>query len=221
LRLRNTAARFRTKTPQFLAQTYHFAPEIRGLVKTSKVQKSILVVLLLAISGALFAQSKTERSTPDWQTTFQSRLALYGHRNWIVVADSAFPVYSQPGIETVAADGDLGSVLSYVMRAISSSKHVRGTVLLDKELEFVAEADYPGVTALRKKINAAAVNNATSIPHAEVLSKLDDAGKTFRILFIKTTTTIPYTSVYIRLDCGYMSDQIDRKIKSAMQGKGQ
>ena len=42
------------------------------------------------------------------------------------------------------------------------------------------------------------------------------AGKTFRVLFIKTTATIPYTSVYMRLDCGYLSDEVERKIRTAM-----
>jgi len=190
-------------------------------MNSSKAKSLMVVVLLMAISGALLAQSKTERSAPNWRTTFQSRLALYGHRNWIVVADSAFPVYSQPGIETIAADGDLASVLTYVMKAISSSKHVRAAVFLDKELQFVDEGDFPGVTALRKQIQAVPGKSApTSIPHAEVLSKLDDAGKTFRILFIKTTTAIPYTSVFIRLDCGYMSDPIEQKIRAAMDGAG-
>lgn len=188
-------------------------------MNSSKAKSSMVVVLLLAISGASFAQSKTERSAPNWRATFQSRLALYGHRNWIVVADSAIPAYSQPGIETIVADSDMASVLTYVMDAIASSKHVRATVFLDKELQFVDEGDFPGVTALRKQIQAAPGKSApTSIPHAEVLSKLDDAGKTFRILFIKTTTAIPYTSVFMRLDCGYLSDPIEQKIRAAMDG---
>ena len=180
-------------------------------------KSSMVVVLLLAISGVSFAQSKTGRSTPNWRTTFQNRLALYGHRNWIVVADSAIPASSQPGIETIVADSDLATVLSYVMNAISSSRHVRATVFLDKELQFVDEGDFPGVTALRKQIQAASGKSApTSILHAEALSKLDDAGKTFRILIIKTTTAIPYTSVFLRLDCGYVSDPIEQKIRAAM-----
>jgi len=45
---------------------------------------------------------------------------------------------------------------------------------------------------------------------------IDDAGKTFRVLFIKTNTTIPYTSVFLRLDCGYMTDEIESKIRDAI-----
>jgi len=146
---------------------------------------------------------------------------LYGHRNWIVVADSAFPVYAAPGIETIVVKDDLPSVLKYVAGAISSSGHVRATVFLDKELQFIDERDYPGVSELKKQITGTfAKEQVFSIPHSEVMDKIDEAGKTFRILFIKTTGRIPYTSVYMRLDCGYMSEEVERKIRTAMDEAG-
>jgi len=77
--------------------------------------------------------------------------------------------------------------------------------------------DYLGVTHLRQEISTAFVkNNLSSIPHSEVLSKIDDAGKAFRVLFTKTNTTIPYTSVYMGLDCGYMTDEVENKIRKAV-----
>jgi len=70
---------------------------------------------------------------------------------------------------------------------------------------------------LREEINRACVKSGlSSIPHAEALSKIDDAGKIFRVLFIKTNTTIPYSSVFLRLDCGYMTDEIESKIRNAI-----
>jgi hypothetical protein len=112
-------------------------------------------------------------------------------------------------------DKDLPTVLRYVTETIASSPHVRATVFLDKEIQFVADRDYPGASALKRAITSTfAKGQISSIPHAEVLSRIDEAGKTFRILFIKTT--IPYTSVYIRLDCGYMSDEEERKIRAAV-----
>ena len=49
-----------------------------------------------------------------------------------------------------------------------------------------------------------------------MITKIDEAGKTFQVLFIKTTETIPYTTVFMRLDCGYLSDDVERKIRTAM-----
>jgi phage anti-repressor protein len=179
------------------------------------------VCVLGLLAGSLFAQNLPPESSSDWKAVLQSRLPLYGHRNWIVVADSAFPVYAEPGIETIVANDDLPSVLRYVTSAISSSRHLRATVFLDKELQFIDEHDYPGVSELRRQVTAAiAKDQVSSIPHTEVLSRIDEAGKTFRILFIKTTATIPYTSVYMRLDCGYMNDAVDRKIRTAIASAG-
>jgi D-ribose pyranose/furanose isomerase RbsD len=175
----------------------------------------ISLALLVIVGPSL--KSNAPSLTADWKTTFQERLPVYGHRNWIIVSDAAFPAYSQSGIETIVANQDLPSVLNYVAHAISSSKHVRATAFLDRELQFVQEKDYSGVEHLRQEITSVfAKNNLSSIPHSEVLSKIDDAGKTFRVLFIKTNTTIPYTSVYMRLDCGYMTDEVESKIRNAV-----
>lgn len=175
------------------------------------------VLVLALLVSPCFAQNQTAGTSTGWKAVVQERLPLYGHRNWIVVADSAFPVYAAPGIETIAVKDDLPSVLKYVAGAIASSGHVRATVFLDKELQFIEEHDYPGVSELKQQITGTfAREQVSSIPHTEVMSKIDEAGKTLRILFIKTTGKIPYTSVYMRLDCGYMSDEVERKIRTAM-----
>lgn len=174
-----------------------------------------VVLLLLAVPS--LGQTTPAPARAGWKTTLQQRLPVYGHRNWIIVADAAFPSYSASGIETITADEDLPTVLRYVTHSISSSKHVRATAFLDQELQFVEDKDYPGVTALRKTITRTfGKNSLSSIPHSEVLSRIDEAGRTFRVLFIKTNTVIPYTSVYLRLDCGYMTDEVDKAIKDAM-----
>ena len=186
-------------------------------MKAPKLQLLSTTLVLLFLAGTLSGPAAPNPAVSEWQTTLQQRLPLYGHRNWIVVSDAAFPAYSQSGVETIAVNQELPSVLHYVAKAIASSKHVRAAVFLDRELGFVEEKDYPGVTHLREEINRAlGKNSPSSVPHEEAISKIDEAGKTFRVLFIKTNTTIPYTSVFMRLDCGYLTDEIDAKIKNAM-----
>jgi hypothetical protein len=171
----------------------------------------------MSLDGSMRQPIASNRASAEWQTTFEERLPVYGHRNWIIVADAAFPAYSQGGIETIVADQDLPAVLSYVGRAIASSRHVRANVLLDQELHFIQEDDYPGVADLRDEIaRTFDQTRLSSIPHAQVLSDIHEVGKTFRILLIKTNSTIPYTSVYMRLDCGYMTDEFDHQIRSSV-----
>jgi hypothetical protein len=191
--------------------------EVKKVVKTSKFHSFCAAVALTLLGAVLLWPASPSAPLADWQTTLHQRLPVYGHRNWIVVSDAAFPAYSQSSIETIAVNQDLLPVLKYVAKAISSSQHVRATPFVDQELPFVPEEDYPGVVQLRREIAYTFGNTPlTSIPHADLLTKIDDAGKTFRVLFIKTNTTIPYTSVFIRLDCGYLSDDIEGKIRSSM-----
>lgn len=187
-------------------------------MRIGRIRTILASAVLVVITTALFGQSPIDSNSAQWKTLLAQRLTTYGHRNWIIVADSAFPAYSEAGIETIVVDQDLPSVLDYVVNAISSSKHVRATAFLDQELQFVREDDYPGVMQLRQRIKGA-LNKATvsTIPHSEVLSKIDAAGKTFRILFIKTNATVPYTSVYMRLDCGYMTDEVERRIREDVE----
>jgi D-ribose pyranose/furanose isomerase RbsD len=196
---------------------YWNSAERKEAMNASKLELLSITLVLFFIAGTLPRPAAPNPATPDWQATLQQRLPLYGHRNWIVVSDAAFPAYSETGIETIVVDQDLASVLHYVAKAIASSKHVRAAAFVDQELQFVPEQSYPGVTHLREQIKGEFnKNNLSSVPHSEAISKIDEAGKTFRVLFIKTNTTIPYTSVFMRLDCGYMTDEIDAKIKSAM-----
>jgi len=182
--------------------------------------RTIVWVLALLISSS-FSPGQAGGYSSDWKGIVQNRLPLYGHRNWIVVTDSAFPVYAAAGIETIVVDEDLPSVVKYVAKAISSTRHVRATVFLDQELQFIDESDYPGVSELRRQVGALfPKEQVSSIPHADVMTRIEEAGKTFRILFLKTSATIPYTSVFMRLDCGYLSDEVERKIRAAMAATG-
>ena len=147
---------------------------------------------------------------PAWRATLDERLPLLGHRNWIVVADSAYPWQASAGIETVATGSDHIEVRARRARGRRGSRHVRPIVHLDAELPFVAEAHAPGVTAYREALATALAGKATvSLPHDEIIALLDEAGRSFRVLLLKTTLTLPYTSVFVRLDCGYWSAEAE------------
>jgi L-fucose mutarotase/ribose pyranase (RbsD/FucU family) len=154
------------------------------------------------------------REAESWESRFRGLLPLYGHRNWIVVADSAYPAQSNPGIETVFTGGDHTEVLKKVLDAIGASIHVRTNVYLDAELKQVAEEDAPGVSALRKEIiRLLAGNNTHELAHEEIIARLDRAGKLFHILILKSTLAIPYSSVFLELDCGYWSQEAEDRLR--------
>lgn len=155
-----------------------------------------------------------EHEAESWESSFKRLLPLYGHRNWIVVADAAYPAQSNPGIETLFTAGDHTEVLREVLEAIDASKHVRAHAYLDAELNQVAEEDAPGVSALRDKlIRLLAGKNTHELAHEEIIARLDRAGKLFRILILKSALAIPYSSVFLELDCGYWSQEAEERLR--------
>jgi hypothetical protein len=159
-----------------------------------------------------------ESSAPaEWERQLRACLPLFGHRNWIVVADSAYPAQSKPGIETIVADAEQIDAVRIVQDAISSSRHVRANVYADSELAFVAENDAPGVTDYRRQLDSLLYGRGVSyIPHDRIIAKLDQSAQVFRILIVKTEMTIPYTSIFFELDCGYWNTGAEQRLREAM-----
>jgi L-fucose mutarotase/ribose pyranase (RbsD/FucU family) len=153
----------------------------------------------------------------DWKTQLSGLLPLFGHRNWIVVADSAYPAQSRAGIETIVSGADQLDVVRHVLDAIGSSAHVRANVFADKELASVSETDSPGVEEYRKELKKALHGaRVVFIPHDKIIARLDESAQVFRILIIKTEMTIPYTSVFFELDCGYWDADAELRLREAM-----
>lgn len=143
-------------------------------------------------------------------------LPLYGHRNWIVIADAAYPAQSNPGIETLFTGADHIEVIKKVLGAVGGSAHVRANVYLDAELKQVAERDAPGVSALRDNMSRLLNGQQTNeLAHEQIITRLDEAAKLFRVLILKSTLAIPYTSVFLELECGYWSEEAERRLRAA------
>jgi L-fucose mutarotase/ribose pyranase (RbsD/FucU family) len=153
----------------------------------------------------------------DWKQQLKSLLPLFGHRNWIVVADSAYPAQSRPGIETIVSGAGQIEVARRVLDMIASSKHVRAKIYLDQELQFVAETDAPGISRYRKQLSEMFKSaKTTALPHEQIIAKLDQSAQTFRVFIIKTEMTIPYTSIFFELDCAYWSADAERRLRASM-----
>ncbi|MGA2206140.1 MAG: RbsD/FucU domain-containing protein [Terracidiphilus sp.] len=158
-----------------------------------------------------------QMTKPDWERQLNLLLPLFGHRNWIVVADSAYPAQSRPGIETVVSGAGQIEVARKVLDAITASKHVRANIYLDQELEFVEEQAAPGVSGYRTQLaDLLKTANATTMPHEQIIAKLDQTAQVFRVLIVKTELTIPYTSIFFELDCGYWSAEARQRVRQAM-----
>jgi hypothetical protein len=177
--------------------------------------KKLLTMFLAA--AATFAAPAFGQS-PSWQKELDRQLPLLGHRNWIVVADSAYPSQTAPGIKTIYTGEKQLDVVGTVLTAVEKAKHVRGSVFVDAELPHVPEKFANGISDYRAGLKEALKGQqVTPLPHSEIIEKLDGAGKTFHVLLLKTDLTLPYTSVFIRLDCGYWSDDAEKQLRTAIE----
>ena len=147
-----------------------------------------------------------------WRTILDSELPVLGHRNWIAIVDSAYPKQSAEGIETVATSESQLDVLDYVVRKIGEAPHVKGVFMRDAELDSMTDQDTPGVEDYRAKMKALLEGERSlSMPHEEIIAKLDRSAEMFDVLVLKSTMTLPYTSVFIELDCGYWDTERERQ----------
>ena len=154
----------------------------------------------------------------NWEEVLKDRLPLYGHRNWIVIADSAYPAQSSGGVETIVAGGEQTEALATTLALLSECKHVKPTIYTDQELNFVAESDARGVTSYREHLDRLLKErNVRVLPHEEIIAKLDQVGEMFRVLLIKTDMCIPYTSVFFELECGYWNAEAEKRLRTAMK----
>ncbi|MBS1727886.1 MAG: hypothetical protein JST51_14300 [Armatimonadetes bacterium] len=175
------------------------------------------MISALAFTTALLATPLPQESSTSWKSELRKEIPLLGHRNWIVVADSAYPAQNSPGIRTIVTHASQIEVLKEVLSQLSKAKHVMPIVHLDKELSYVPEADARGVTAYRKELASLLKGKPTqSELHEDIIKNLDDAGKTFRVLLLKTDFTVPYTSVFLQLDCAYWGPEKEAKLRKIM-----
>jgi len=155
----------------------------------------------------------------NWSAVLRQRLPVYGHRNFICVADAAYPAQCRAGIETIATGASMMAVLKEVLAEIEKAPHVRPRIWLARELDYVAEQDAPGIGKYREELKRVLEGlPVESLPHEQIIAKLDKAGQMFNVLMLKTDLTLPYTSVFIELDCGYWSDEGERRLRQAMPG---
>jgi hypothetical protein len=187
-------------------------------------RRLLAVAGLCVISGLCFAGAgdgvKKHPAEQYWQGKLTAELPLLGHRNWIAVVDSAYPWQTSAGVDTMETYADQLDVVREVLDRVAKAGHVRAVVFTDAELKAVPKSDAPGVDAYRAALgNILAKTPAQSLPHEQIIAKLAEAGNTFHVLVLKTNMRIPYTSVFIRLDCGYWTDEQEKRLREKMAAK--
>ncbi|MGF6850437.1 hypothetical protein QFZ51_005672 [Chitinophaga sp. W3I9] len=171
---------------------------------------AIAVILLFSCkmeNGPVAAVAK-----PSWQLQLDSLLPLLGHRNWIIIADEAFPLQSSPGMVYINTGAAMPEVARYTVQGLDRSTHVQPTLYMDKELLYV-----PGAAAYRDTLQQIFKGQSVqTLLHDSVFSKMDKTAGLFKVVVLKTNSTLAYSSVFMSLDCKYWSADKEKQLREAM-----
>ena len=185
----------------------------------------VVIFSVLILTGILQSCQNVDQLPPvpaelSWKQVLAEDLNLLGHRNWILVVDKAFPEQSSAGMKYLYVEEDLLSTLEYVLKQVESSTHVTPVVYRDKELAYITEDQVPGIGEFRSSaeriLKGYAVN---TLLHDDVFLRLDESASLFRVLVIKTNGTLPYTSVFLQLDCSYWGPEDERVLRDRMEAE--
>ena len=175
--------------------------------------------LAITMAGCINKVPKSEnQNVMDWKTQLGKELPEFGHRNWILIVDKAFPAQNADGITIINTGEDLLDVLSWTLQEIDHSTHVSPIVYTDKELNFITSDLVINIGEYRSKLDKIIGKyDPLVIMHDSVFVKIDEASKLFKILVLKTEEVIAYSSVFIELDCKYWSAEKEKTLRGAIK----
>jgi D-ribose pyranose/furanose isomerase RbsD len=157
-------------------------------------------------------------NSQNWKDILAEDLHLLGHRNWILVVDKAFPEQSSEGMKYLYVEQDLLPTLEHVLSALDKSTHVKPIIYQDKELSYITEEQVAGIKNFRTEVAGILEGRElNTLLHDEVFSLLDESSSLFRVLVIKTNCTLPYTSVFLQLDCSYWGPEEEEALRKKME----
>jgi len=156
----------------------------------------------------------------DWKTILNEQLPLLGHRNWILIVDKAFPLQNGSGIITIDTNEDLLSVLNYTLQQIDNSIHVKPIIYTDTELRFLTKDQIPDIEIYKASLaEIIDFSSSQELFHDSVFVKIDEASGYFKVLVLKTNGTIPYSSVFLQLDCKYWSAENEKQLRDKIRSE--
>jgi len=177
-----------------------------------------IFLVLISSSCDFFIPGNTPLPEKTWKEQLNDELPLLGHRNWILVVDKAFPAQTAPGIKVINTGESLQDVLQVTLQKIDRSLHVKPVIYTDKELEFLTPQLVPLVEDYRKELQKTLKGiEPQTLLHDSVFVKIDQASRLFKVLVLKTEETIPYSSVFLQLDCKYWSSENEQALRALMK----
>ena len=177
------------------------------------------ISILFGMSGCKGKEPASDTSKlPDWKTQLDDHISEFGHRNWILIVDKAFPAQNTDGVITIDTKENLQDVLTFTLKQIAASTHVKPILYTDKEFAYLNAEQVNAIDEYRHaRADILEKYSPRVLLHDSVFVKIDRASKLFKVLVLKTNEVIPYSSVFIELDCKYWSSEKEKALRNAMK----
>lgn len=173
----------------------------------------VAVALALLSFGCVNMQQEN-----GWQAAVQRQAGQLGYRNWIVIAEASFPAHSRPGTRQVNAPVGIPEALDFVMRTLEQTENLRPQIYVPRELRSVENDFAPGIDELRKQLQESLHGHETTeLDQQSLVTLLEDANRSFDVLVIRTTTALPYSSVFLELQPGYWDVDSEERLRQRIE----
>ncbi len=183
-------------------------------------QKKCALLAGLAIAAVCGCSHQALPEPPAWSSELNSELQALGYRNWIIVAESSFPVHSRRGVRTVVVDTETPEMVDYIVDYFDRSENVKPSFSTAHELAYVENDRAPGIDDFRARLKKALHGHDVRKMDHRALSLLAQSdSKKFAVLVIKTKTALPYTNVFIELDSGYWDRESEDQLRAEMKAQ--
>lgn len=96
--------------------------------------------------------------------------------------------------------------------------HVYGHFYQDEELKALTDELCPGIQDYRSVVKKFVPEEEVSyVRHDKLLSRMDNVSRSYNVLVLKTKLVMPYTSLFIELDCKYWNKDNQEKLEKTLR----
>lgn len=178
-----------------------------------------LLPLLLLLESCGTGRSQP---APPWAGVVSREIDALGIRNWIIIAESSFPMVSRRGVRTVVVDAEIPELVDFVVNDLERSENVTPSFNTARELPFVDNDRAPGIDQFRQELKTALHGHPVrELDHRSLSLLAHSEASRFAVLVLKSRTSLPYSNVFIELDSGYWDrdseDELRDDIRSAQE----
>ena len=190
------------------------ASEPRLLVPTLR---RCCIAVILPVFAVLIAGCGMS-ANHGWRDAVDAHVGKLGYRNWIVIAESSFPAYNHPGTRQVNTHQPADVVLDQVLRSLESTEHLRPRIYLPREMNAVENDFAPGIDQYRSDLSHALHSYETlQLEQESIVTLMNHAQHNYDVLVLRTSTALPYTSVFLDLQPGYWDGESESRMRKKLR----